>query len=433
MGKVSIQPYKGTRDFYPEDKRLQDYIFGVWRSACASFGYQEYDAPMIESLDLYRLKNQESSEIVNEQVYSFTDRGGREVAVRPEMTPSVSRMVAAKRQELAYPLRLFSIPNLWRYERPQKGRLREHWQLNVDIFGVEGMEAEHELVMIASQIMEGFGASRDMYEVRYGSRAFMEDLLDYLGVDETLVNDIFGYIDRYKKYKSADDAAKALKDILSTENIKNGLDQKLIQLLDTSDLKAYADVLQTKGYRDLLEFSQMVESSGLENVRFDASIVRGFAYYTGIVFEVFDTSPDNNRSLFGGGRYDGLVGALGADPVPTAGFGKGDVTIVDFLRTHDLLSDLPNPTDIYVVLAGDVYEQAQQLFMQLRIYGLKVAVDTSGRKISKQIDAAAKAGARHVLFVGEDELREDSYELLNLDTQQKQRVAPDAILDAVSS
>ena len=156
---LSTQPYKGTRDFYPPQKRQQNYIFNIWREVVESFGYEEYDAPIIEPVEIYQAKT--SDEIVNEQTYAFEDRGGRKVTLRPEMTPTVSRMVAGKRQELAYPLRWYSIPNLWRYERPQRGRLREHWQLNVDLFGAEGIEADSELILIADAIMQRFGAQRD--------------------------------------------------------------------------------------------------------------------------------------------------------------------------------------------------------------------------------------------------------------------------------
>src|SRR5665213_1043858 len=172
---LSTQPYKGARDFYPEDKRIQKFMFGKLRQTAESFGYQEYDAPIIELTDLYLSKS--SDEIVSEQTYSFTDRGKRNVTIRPEMTPTVSRMVAGRRQELSYPLRWYSIPNLWRYERPQAGRLREHWQLNVDLFGLAGIEADHEIISVADAILQSFGAKRDMYEIRINSRQLINSIL----------------------------------------------------------------------------------------------------------------------------------------------------------------------------------------------------------------------------------------------------------------
>src|SRR5665213_1960672 len=173
---LPTQPYKGTRDFYPEDKRIQKFMFKVLRGVVESFGYQEYDAPILEPLEIYTAKSGE--EIVTKELYSFEDKGGRKVAIRPEMTPSVSRMVAGRRQELAYPLRLYSIPNLWRYERPQRGRLREHWQLNVDLFGVEGIEAELEIIELANKLLQSYKASPEMYAIRINSRKFMDYVLE---------------------------------------------------------------------------------------------------------------------------------------------------------------------------------------------------------------------------------------------------------------
>src|SRR5690554_330000 len=195
---LPTQPYKGARDFYPEDKRLQKRLFAQMRKVAESFGYEEYDAPILEPLELYLAKTGE--EIVNEQTYAFTDRGGREVVIRPEMTPTVSRMVAGRRQELAYPARWFSIPNLWRYERPQRGRLREHWQLNVDLFGVDTIDAELELIMVASDIMQTFGAKKDMFQIRINSRKLMDLIFtDYLELDVVQANLMAKLFDRKGK------------------------------------------------------------------------------------------------------------------------------------------------------------------------------------------------------------------------------------------
>src|SRR5487761_1811001 len=195
---LSTQPYKGARDFYPEDKRLQDYLFGVMQAVVQRFGYEKYDAPILEPLDIYLAKTGE--EIVNEQTYSFEDRGGRQVAIRPEMTPTVSRMVAARRQELAYPLRWYSIPNLWCYERPQRGRLREHWQLNVDLFGVASLEAEHEMIQMMSALMSAYGAKPEMYVIKLNSRILVDELLlNYFKVSQVQAQSLRKLIDRMHK------------------------------------------------------------------------------------------------------------------------------------------------------------------------------------------------------------------------------------------
>src|SRR4051812_49228308 len=200
---LSTQPYKGARDFYPEDKRLQKYMFSKWREVAERYGYEEYDAPILEPLEIYLAKT--GDEIVNEQTYVFEDRGGRKVVIRPEMTPTVSRMVAARRQELGYPLRWYSIPNLWRYERPQKGRLREHWQYNVDIFGVEDTGAEAEVIALVDSVFKAFGASHEMYEIRLNHRGLIDYLLvDYLGLNEKDRHAIGKLIDRFHKMSRSD-------------------------------------------------------------------------------------------------------------------------------------------------------------------------------------------------------------------------------------
>ena len=225
--KLSTQPYKGARDFYPADKRIQDYMFAQMRQVVQLFGYEEYDAPMIESIDLYRSKT--SEEIVNDQIYSFVDRGGREVAIRPEMTPTVSRMVAAKRQELAYPLRLFSIPNVWRYERPKKGRLREHWQLNVDLFGEDGIPAEHEIILIIDNLLKAFGADESMYEIQINSRLHFAKTLDNLGVDQDKQLEVSRWIDKKDKISKTEYIEGLNKILLSEQAVQ------LAQYLDGSN------------------------------------------------------------------------------------------------------------------------------------------------------------------------------------------------------
>lgn len=417
---LPTQPYKGARDFYPEDKRLQKYMFGTLRDAVETFGYEEYDAPILELLELYLAKSGE--EIVNEQTYAFEDRGGRQVAIRPEMTPTVSRMVAAKRQELAYPLRWYSIPNLWRYERPQRGRLREHWQLNVDMFGLADMTAEHEIISLADSIMKRFGAKHDMYEIRVNSRALVDYMLrEHFKFDAVQAYSVSKLIDRMHKIEHA--AFVGHIDALCTPmQREQGTVDRLLAVLNAKKLGELPEELRRQDEVSSLEkLLAMLHSSGVTNARFDASLMRGFDYYTGVVFEVFDLHPENNRSMFGGGRYDGLVGLFGVEPVPTVGFGMGDVTLQNFLEAHGLLPELRSETDVYVVLIGDVYDRAQHLLGELREAGLKVAVDMSGRKPDKQIKSADKKHVHYALFVGERELGEDMYELRNLVTGDEER------------
>jgi len=410
---LTTQPYKGTRDFYPEDKRLQDYIFGKWSQVCESFGYESYDAPVLEPTELYLAKGNE--EIIQEQTYTFRDRGDRSVTLRTEMTPSVSRMVAAKRQELAYPLRWYSIPNLWRYERPQKGRLREFWQLNVDIFGVPGLEADQEIIQVADAIMQSFGAERDMYSIRINSRALMDYiLLEYLGVDKVQAVTLVRLIDRMHKLESAE--FRGLLDaVFSPSQREAGLSAKLDEILTVKAVKNLPDAIAARPeVQKMLELTGSLETLGIKNASYDPTLMRGFDYYTDIVFEVFDTDPKNSRSMMGGGRYDGLVGQFGVEPVPTAGFAMGDAVLQGFLEGHDLMPVLKSPTDIYVVLIGDVFSRSQKIIAALRKDGVKVALDVSGRKPDKQLKTALKKQIPYVLFVGEKELENEQFTLKDL-------------------
>lgn len=412
---LSTQPYKGARDFYPEDKRLQNYMFGVLRDTVKRFGYEEYDAPILEPLEIYLAKSGE--EIVNEQTYVFTDRGERQVVIRPEMTPTVSRMVAAKRQELAYPLRWFSIPNLWRYERPQRGRLREHWQLNVDLFGIAGQEAEHELILLVDAIFKTFHAKRDMYTIRVNHRQLVDSLLsDYLKLDEVQAQSMGKLIDRMHKLEPAAFEAQA-DAILPPSAREAGATQKLLDVLKVKRLADLpAELHSHAAARELAVLLDLLQAQGINNVEFDPTVMRGFDYYTGIVFEVFDTDPANNRAMLGGGRYDGLVGLFGVEPVPTVGFGWGDVTLQNFLESHKLLPEIPNSVDAYVVLVGDVYEPAQPALAALRQMGLNVAVDISGRAADKQIKTAVKKGIPFAIFIGAAEVADNHFTLRNLGT-----------------
>ena len=417
---LPTQPYKGARDFYPEDKRLQKYMFGIWRKVAERFGYEEYDASILEPIELYLAKTGE--EIVNEQTYTFQDRGGRQVVMRPEMTPTVSRMVAGRRQELAYPLRWYSIPNLWRYERPQRGRLREHWQLNVDIFGVEGLLAEAEIIQVADGIFKAAGATRTMYTIKLNSRKLVDFILkDYLELDSVQRHMIAKLIDRMNKMSH--EAFIAETDAIFTPTQREaGASNKLIGLLKIKDIGHLPEVIRTDSTAmELKELLKLLQEMGINNVEFDLTIMRGFDYYTGIVFEIFDENPENNRSMLGGGRYDGLVGLFGVEPVPTVGFGFGDVTLQNFLEGHKLMPPQRSDTDLYAVIIGDSFEPAQKVIHELRDMGLNVAVDITGRKLDKQIQTAAKKNINYAIFIGQKELQEEQFEVKNLVTGVSER------------
>ncbi|HUC89470.1 MAG TPA: histidine--tRNA ligase [Patescibacteria group bacterium] len=417
---LPTQPYKGARDFYPEDKRLQKFMFGIMRRVAEQFGYEEYDAPILEPLEIFLAKTGE--EIVNEQTYTFEDRGGRQVVIRPEMTPTVSRMVAARRQELAYPLRWYSIPNLWRYERPQRGRLREHWQLNVDIFGVDSQLAEAEIIQVADAILKACGATHEMYTIRISSRKLIDYIFkDYLHLDGVQTHTMSKLVDRM--HKMPQETFEAEIDAVFTPSQREaGTSNKLIGLLKTKTVEHLPEAIrQCNAALELRELLHTLKEAQVTNVKFDLSTMRGFDYYTDIVFEIFDENPDNNRAMLGGGRYDGLVGLFGVEPVPTVGFGFGDVTLQNFLEGHDLMPPLRPEVDVYVVLIGNVYTKAQRVIDEMREMGVNVAVDISGNKMDKQIKTAVKKGIHYAMFIGERELKEEQYEIKNLTTGVSER------------
>ncbi len=414
--KLSVEPYKGTRDFYPQDKFVQDYIFGVWKKVAESYGYLSYDASILEETDLYRAKSGE--EIVGEQTYSFTDRGGRDVTIRPEMTPTVARMVAQKRKELTFPLRWYSIPNLFRYERPQRGRLREHWQLNVDMFGVDSVEADVEIISLAYQMMKSFGAKDEQFVIHINSREFLNHLLiDFLRLTETERKQTAKLLDRMRKLSPAEFEEQG-KQILGPAQFK--ILHKIIGTNDLNDLPS--EIQAHSSVKELKAVIEELNTLGVKNLAFDIGLVRGFDYYTGTVFEMYDTSPANPRALFGGGRYDDLVGIFGVEKVSGVGFGWGDVTTRDFLETYNLLPKYKSAVDLYVCHLEGFKTQANQVAVDLRKQGINVAVDFTDRKIQAQIKTADKESVPFVVVVGEEEVKTNRFKLKNLSSGQETEV-----------
>ncbi len=398
MKKLSTDSYKGVRDFYPEDMAVQQYIFETWSYTAEQFGYERYDASVLEPSDLYKAKGAENEEMVNEQTYTFTDRGDREVTLRPEMTPTVARMIAGRARTLPFPVRWYSIPNLFRYERAQRGRLREHWQLNCDIFGTTDYTADVEVIALAYQIFMNFGADESMFEILVNNRQTMKKAYELLGItDEDTVTAITRLNDRKDKIEAAEylsELATIVDDPALAVEIKS-----MIESEDAGDNAVVA------GLKEL----------GINNVRIDRSLARGFDYYTGTIFEFKDTDPENNRSMMGGGRYDNLTGLFGGDPIPGIGFGFGDVTMRNFLETHNLMStNITAPT--LMILPNDpaLNLEAQKVAQYFRAAGVTTAVDIGTKKLGKKITAAAEQLVTYALVLGEDEIANQNYTVKNL-------------------
>jgi histidyl-tRNA synthetase len=400
---LSTDSYKGVRDFYPEDMAIQRYIFGVWGETAESFGFERYDASVLEPSDLYKSKGAENEEMVNEQTYTFIDRGDREVTLRPEMTPTVARMVAGRRRELSFPVRWYSIPNLFRYERPQRGRLREHWQLNCDIFGASDFTADVEIIALASELILNFGADASMFEIRINDRTEMRAKYASFGVADIDTQDAITRLnDRFYKI-SADEYKVALKEIVNDDTIVANV-YNLVSGGDTTDSNKVVD-----GLREL----------GITNVKIDRSIARGFNYYTGTIFEIFDVSGENNRSMLGGGRYDNLTAMFGGEAITGIGFGMGDVTMKDFLTTHNLLSsNITAPTLMVIPMDAAQNLMAQKIAKQFRDEaGVSVATDISTKKLGKKIGDASERMVNYIVVVGEDEIAKNDFTLKNMNEE----------------
>jgi histidyl-tRNA synthetase len=394
--KLSVEPYKGVRDFYPEDQALMNYLFRAMRSVAERCGYVEYHSSVLEPAELYKAKNVESEEIINEQSYTFTDRGGREVTLRPEMTPTVARMVAARRRDFGFPLRLYSIPNVFRYERPQRGRLREHWQFNVDLFGSISAAADAEVILVAYSLMTSLGATEDDFVIRVGSRTFIDEVCRVEGLSEVQSKKFMTLLDRRAKMPAAEfDSALA-------------------------ELGVPKSSLEGEPPAEVVHMIADFNNAGINNIVWDPSVVRGFAYYTGIVFEVFDTHPENNRALFGGGRYENLTALFDESPpaggIPGVGFGAGDVTLRDFLAVRNLIPPYAPPTQVYIAVTSPGLAATAQIFAghYLRSNGINAAVDFGEKKLSDQIKAAVKHKIPYLLVLGEDELATGQFTVRDL-------------------
>lgn len=405
--KLSVEPYKGVRDFYPEDQAFLQYLFTTIRGVVEKVGYVEYHASILEPAELYKAKGADNAEIINDQSYTFTDRGGREVALRPEMTPTVARMVAARRRELGFPLRLYSIPNVFRYERPQRGRLREHWQLNVDLFGSRSDAADAEIIGVAYDLMTAFGARENDFVIRVGSRKAINAIAEEHRLTEEQTKKLFGLLDRRGKISEID---------FDSDLKKLGVNKSLLSSANTP--------------KDIQKIIADFKDAGITNIVYDPSIVRGFAYYSGIVFEVFDTHQDNNRALFGGGRYDNLTSLFDDEPLPGVGFGMGDVTIRDFLSVRGLIPPYTPPTEVYIAITKpELALEAQTLAGALRQQGISAAIDFGERKLGDQIKTAGKHKIPYLLVVGEDELSEGSFVVRNLSTGAEEKIERDRLAD----
>jgi len=439
--KLNTEAYKGVRDFFPPDMAAEKSIFAIWRNVAETYGYEEYGASVLEPAELYRSKT--SDEIVNEQTYTFTDRGDREVTLRPEMTPTVARMVAAKKRELVFPLRWYSIPNLFRYEQPQRGRVREHWQLNVDIFGVNSINAEIEVINIAYDIMRAYGLKDTDFEIRINNRKLMNYITrDVYSLSEDNAKILSKLIDKKDKIKP--EAFKmGVEEVfgigVTNETQGNPKDNDDIQkrnaqinsfltLLNSKNFEEFTSRLpQTKdehvGLKEIREVIAGLENLGITNTRFDQTLMRGFDYYTGVVFEIFDMNPANRRSVFGGGRYDDLLALFGNEKVSGVGFGAGDVIARDIMDTYGTLPPTPGAAEITICVMGEQnIPYAMDVAQGLRAKGTRVSVDLSGKKLGDQISNTDRRGIPKIICIGDEEVKTGKLKLKDLKSGEEKLI-----------
>jgi histidyl-tRNA synthetase len=405
---MKIEPVKGTRDFYPDKMRWRNWLFDTTRRVSQLYGYEEYDGPFLEYLDLYAAKSGE--ELVNEQTYTFDSRGGEKLAIRPEMTPTLARMVAAKQNELRKPIRWFTFPNIWRYEKPQRGRKREFYQYNIDLLGVESMEAEAEILAVVVEIMRSLGLEKGEFVIRLNNRYFLEELLRRQNIDLTKKDAVYREIDRIEKLKP---------EVFRSNLFDAGLDEAQVSSLETA--------LRNKDFGDFAPlkalWASLAEYGITDYVEFDPSIVRGLLYYTGTVFEVWDPTKRFTRAIMGGGRYDNLITALGGQPLPAVGIAFSDVTIEEMLTQQGKMPNLPREIDVYVAHYSAAERPAAiKVASQLRAAGLRTELNILDNALDKQLKAASASSARYAVIVAPAELERGEVNVKDLRQREQHAV-----------
>ncbi len=418
--KKIIQSVKGTRDFYPEQMARRVWLYNTMREVAESYGYQEYEAPILESLELYAAKSGE--ELVKEQSYVFTDRGGSEITLRPELTPSLARMIAQKQNELNFPVRWWSFGPFWRYERPQKGRTREFFQWNVDMLGVSSPEADAENAAVLATFFQRVGLSPDQVLIKVNNRRLIDDRYNAYDIPPEKRPSVSSWIDRREKMTPEAWMEYGKEIGLSPEQITN-----LKEMLADKDL--------WKQSAELTRFFAVIEALGLSDyITFDASIMRGLLYYTGTVFEAWEVGGDIKRSILGGGRYDNLTRDVGGDPIPGVGFAMGDVVITLILEKYGLLpKDLHiNPAPVFVTIFDEERLLASfKLASELRRTGLNVVCYPEATKLQKQFKYADRIGAKATLVLGPDEMEKGQVAVKNLINGEQVSVARDALVETL--
>ncbi|GIS92143.1 MAG: histidine--tRNA ligase [Candidatus Poseidoniales archaeon] len=412
------QGVRGTRDFYPEDMRIRNWLFDNFRAAARSHGFEEYDSPVLEHEELYTRKQGEE---ITQQLYNFEDKGGRRVALRPEMTPSLARMVMARAGAMPTPIKWFSIPQCWRYERTQRGRGREHYQWNVDIWGSDAVQADAELLSVLVSFFQRVGLNADDLAISISSRKVLEEVLGSLGISGDAFAATCIIVDKMDKLPA---------EVVEQQLSEQGLDSSAISVIQStlglSDLDSLAAALGegSGAVAELATLFDLIDSYGIADwVTFDASVVRGLAYYTGPVFEAHDRGG-KLRAICGGGRYDRLLSSLGGNDMPATGFGFGDMVIMELLNEKGLVPDLPSGNqDIVIAINEDLRSAAMSVATKLRASGRSVDLVLEDKRMKWAFRHAERTGAQRLVMVMPDEWAAGNVRIKELESGEESDVA----------
>jgi len=425
--QLDTNPPKGTRDFYPEDMRMRTWLFDQWRDVAKTYGFSEYDAPVLESEALYTRK---AGEEVTQQLYNFVDKGDRAVALRPEMTPSLARMVMAKKGGLTLPLKWFSIPQCWRYERMTRGRRREHFQWNMDVWGVSGEEADAELLSAMVHFFKKVGLTSEDVGIKVNSRLVISEVLTKLGIPSEKFAATCVLVDKLEKVP-----LDAIQGDLEELGLDRSVIEQLTEVLTVKSIDAIKDVLgeESEAFQQITKLTNLCEAYGISDwIIFDASVVRGLAYYTGVVFEAFDRKGVL-RAIAGGGRYDKLLETFGGDPTPAAGFGFGDAVIVELLKDRKLLPafDSVGVDTVVFAMGSDLYPAALKVASKLREAGQNVDLVLEDKKTKWVFKHADRLGAKYCAIIGSQEFENGEVAIKDLSAGEQQTISVDSLSEWV--
>lgn len=437
--KLSTKPLRGMEDYYPSDLRETNWIIDTIRDVADLYSFEEFESPSLEPIEIFAAKS--SDELVNEQSFIVEKKNGEKLILIPELTPSLARMITAKSQELKKPVRWFSVPTCYRYERPQKGRRREFKQINMDILGEDNLYADLEIFNIIVDIFSEFGATSEQFQIYFNNRRFIDSVCELLlQVPKEKIPMVYKILDKADKMEDSE-YEKFILDTFQNEIIIQGI----FKLKESTSLENLlnrfedipGDFYDSKGYKELISFIQLLEDADIsEYCTFSPGVVRGLDYYTGIVYEVFDTGKDNIRSIFGGGRYDDLLNLFSEEKITGTGFGMGVLMFSLFLKTYDLIPEEIREKDytdtIYIAsISENVSNYALKLARMVRTEDFPCLVDYRFANLKNQLSKANELGVLIVLIIGPKEMEQNRVTIKNMRTEEQETIKIDSLIDKI--